>query len=351
MQSKLIPLCVFISLIFSSCSRDAEAKAEFKSMEQIQKENGIPVVIREAAPEIFTASMKYSVTFKARSETTATAKIADVVRNISVKMGDPVQKDQIIMTFSEDNPSYQQAKANYENAEAVYKRTQFLFESKGISQQALDNAKTGHDVAKSVFKAQDDIIKVKAPIAGFITRLDVQVTDNVNPGDVLFTVSNLDKIEGRVWVSASEIGLVKEGSPVSAVWLGRTYTGKITQVNMIMDSEKKAFLVLTEFPNPEHLLTSGITTDISIQTYMNKKALVVQRKDLIREGDDYFAFVAASETAEKRKLTIGKTHGLSLEITDGLKPGDLLISEGSQQVKEGSKITVVRVESRVAGAQ
>jgi RND family efflux transporter MFP subunit len=259
-------------------------------------------------------------------------------------MGNPVRKDQIVMTFSQDTPSYQQARANYENARATYERMKNLFENKGISQQAFDNAKTQCDVAKANFKARDDEVNVKAPIEGCITRLDAQVSDRVRSGDRLFTVSNLNTVEARIWVSASEIGLVETGRPVSTEWLGRRFSGKISQVNLIMDPEMKAFLVLAEFDNPEHLLTSGITTDVSIETYRNEKALTVQRKEIIQEDDGPYAYVASSQNAEKRKLTIGRTQGLELEVLAGLELGDLLISEGSRQVRESGKILVVRTQ-------
>ncbi len=329
------------ALLFGACSRGAN-KEEFKSMEQIHKENGIPVVVRTMEPGVFASTIKYTASFRARSESTAVADISDVVRSIRIEMGNPVGKDQIVMTFSQDNPSYQQAKANFENAEAAFQRTKNLFENKGISQQAFDNAKTQFDIAKANFKARDDAVNVKAPIDGYITRLDVQVTDHVRSGDSLFTVSNLDTVEARIWVSASEIGLIKTGQPVTAEWIGRTLTGKISQVNMIMDPEKKAFLVLAEFRNPDSILTSGITADVNIQIYRNEKTLVVQRKEVVQEGDDYFAYVVSSSAAEKRKLTIGKTQGLVLEVQGGLVPGDLLISEGSRQVNQGDKIIVVR---------
>jgi hypothetical protein len=49
-------------------------------------------------------------------------------------------------------------------------------------------------------------------------------------------------------------------------------------------------------------------------------------------------YVYVNDTAQRREVTIGKTQGLLLEITRGLNPGDLLISEGSQMVQDGAKV-------------
>ncbi|MDR1586739.1 MAG: efflux RND transporter periplasmic adaptor subunit [Treponema sp.] len=326
-------------IIFSACSK--ETAGDMKSMEQIHQEEGLPVVTREMKPSTFTTFLKYPAAFMARSESTAKAELSEVVRTIHVKLGDPVGKDDVVVSLSQDNPNYQQAKANFANAEATYKRTQSLFASNGVSQQSLDNAKTQYEVARANLKAMDDSINVKAPIGGIITRLDVRATENVQSGTVLFTVSNLDRVEARIWVSAKDIGLIETGMPVSTEWLGQTMSGEVWQVNMIMDTEKKAFLVLAEFRNTGRLLTSGMNLDATLQTYRNDKALYIHRKELVTEDGRPVVYVCENNTAVKRPITIGKSQGLLLEIIQGLNPGDLLISEGSQLVEDGSKVYTV----------
>ncbi|MDR3200490.1 MAG: efflux RND transporter periplasmic adaptor subunit [Spirochaetales bacterium] len=324
------------ALIFSACS--GKSSGDLKSMEQIHEEEGLPVVTREMRPSTFTTFLKYPAAFMARSESTAKAELSDVVRTIRAKLGDQVKKDGVVITFSLDNPNYQQAKSSYANAEVTYRRTQRLFASNGVSRQNLDNAKTQYEVAKATLKAMDDAINVKAPIGGIITRLDVRVTENVQSGTVLFTVSNLDRVEARIWVSAKDIGFVKDGMPVMTEWLGETITGKVSQVNMIMDTEKKAFLVLAEFRNTGRLLTSGLNLDTTLETYRNDAALYIHRKELVTENGVPCVYVFVNDTAQRREVTIGKSQGLLLEITQGLNPGDLLISEGSQMVEDGARV-------------
>ena len=335
MLKKLIAFSVCAVVLFSACSKD---NTELKSMEQIHQEQGVPVVIREMKPATFSTYLKYPSTLMARSESTAKASISDVVRTIHVKIGDAVKKDQVIISLSQDNPSYQQAKANHSNAQATFRRMETLFASNGVSRQNLDNARTQYEVASAAFKAMDDAINVKAPIDGFITRLDVRVTENVKSDVTLFTVSNLDRVEARIWVSAKDIGLIAPGMTATTEWLGETATGEIIQVNMIMDTEKRAFLVQAEFRNSNRLLTSGLNLDTTLETYRNEKAMFVHRKEMSTEDGAPYVYVVTDGAAERRKVTIGKTQGLFIEIAEGLNPGDLLISEGSQMVSQGSKV-------------
>jgi RND family efflux transporter MFP subunit len=344
-----ILLLFLVLALATGCAPKAEkSEGAFKSIEQIHREEGIPIRVREVGYEDFATSLKFPAVLKARSESAASAPVADVVREIHFTVGDYVNKDQVVVSFGTSNMIYRQAKVSFENAEAAFKRSVPLYESKGISQQAFDNIKAQYTLAENAYKAADDMINVKAPISGFITRLNVKVSEKTDSGNPLFTVSNLELIEGQVWVSASEIAGIRLGQPAAVEWQGKKIAGRVTRVNLIMDSEKKAFLVLTEFRNPGRTLTSGITADISIETYRSDRAVVVQRKELLREGGKFYAYVVQNNTAEKRELLLGADQGFLFELKDGLRPGDLLIIEGHHQVREGSKIKIIPVDGPAA---
>ena len=347
LKKTLFFLCI-AALAFTACSKKS---AERKSMDQIHQEEGLPVTTREMKPSSFTTFLKYPAVFAARSESMAKATLSEVVRTIHYKLGDAVKKDDVVISLSQDNPSYMQAKANFANAEATYKRTQSLFSSNGVSQQNLDNAKTQYEVARANLKAMDDAINVKAPIGGIITRLDVRVTENVQSGNVLFTVSNLETVEARIWATPRDIGLIGAGMAVNTEWLGQKITGKVSQVNMIMDTDKKGFLVQAEFRNTGRLLTSGMTLDINLETYRNDNAMYVHRKELVSENGQYFVYILENNAAKKCPVVLGKTQGLYHEITQGLKAGDLLISGGSQMVHDGSKVNQVAPIAGTVGAE
>ena len=121
--------------------------------------------------------------------------------------------------------------------------------------------------AKSAFKTMDDIINVKAPIDGYVTALNVQVTDNVYPGAPLFTVSNLDAIEAKLYVTPEEARTVRTGQAALIEEDGQAARGAVTQVSMIMDPLHKAFPVTASFANQGFALTSGITADVALEVY------------------------------------------------------------------------------------
>jgi membrane fusion protein (multidrug efflux system) len=341
---KVILIVLVCSLVsFSGCIFGNKQATSFKSMEQLHQENGVPVKIQEVRADDFTAELKYTATLKARSEAVRYAGIADVVQKVYFNVGDYVRENETVLTFPENNQGaqYHQIKASYELAEATYKRMKNMYQEGVISKQDLDSARANYEVSKANLNVTDDVIRVKAPLNGYITQLNVKPTDNVSPGHPLFTVSNLDLIEAQIWASSKEADQIKVGQKVTLEWDGKLIEGSIIQVSQIMDVSRKAFEVKALFKNPDKVLTSGITADISIRTYNNAQAVVVSRKNLIEEDGKRFVYVVNNGKAVKREIMTGKEQGALIEVKSGLKPGEFIITEGNKMVEDQIKVKII----------
>jgi multidrug efflux pump subunit AcrA (membrane-fusion protein) len=153
------------------------------SMETLHSENGYPVSVRTLKAEDFSVYLKYPTVLQAQSESTAYASISDVVRTINVEVGDKVERDQVILSLSQDNQGFEQARLSYENARRTFDRTSAL--AADISRQEFDTVSTQYEIARTAFEAASDMINIKSPITGTVTRLDVHTTENVRPGTAL----------------------------------------------------------------------------------------------------------------------------------------------------------------------
>lgn len=349
MKKKMVALTVVGVLIIAGLSvgfkhLGGKSETQTKSMEQIYQESGIPVKVRQIVNEPFTSVLKYSAVLQARSEAVRYSRVSDVVQEVLFKVGDYVRENQTVIIFPKNNQStqYYQLKAAYDLAEQTYNRMTKLYQQGVISKQELDNARTNYEIAKANLSITDDSLRVKAPLSGYITQLNVKPTDNVSVGEPLFTVSNLDQIEAQLWASSQEIEQIKLGQKVILNWNGTPIEGSVSQVSRIMDGTKKAFEVKAIFENKNMLLTSGITADLTVETYRNNQAVKVQRKDLVTENGKHFVYVVDNGIAVKREVTIGMEQGTFVEITSGLQPGELLITEGNKMVADNSKVKIVK---------
>jgi membrane fusion protein, multidrug efflux system len=336
---KLSALCVLsVCLVVTACQAGSDSA---KSMNQLYAEKGRPVRIRSVTPEVFSVDLKFPAEFRARSQSTAYAKVSDVVRDIRVTVGERVVQDQVVLSFSMDTPSYRQAKLSFRNAESSYRRIETLYREAGVSRQNYDNALTQYEMARESFKAASDMVQVKAPISGTITQLNVRESANVSAGAPLFTISNQDGYEALFYVTANEIADIQTGSSATISGTGETINGKVTEVTLIMDPVKKAFPVKAFFTGRPKTLVSGMSVDISVESYRNDRAIVVARKEMILIDGAWFVYVQEGETAVLRAVQTGRGAGLDFEIASGLKAGDALVCDGVKELSDGDKIRLV----------
>jgi RND family efflux transporter MFP subunit len=319
---------------------------EAVSIESLYEANGSPVAVRTVAHEDFSAYRKYATVLQASSESTAYSITSDVVRKINRKIGDTVARDEIVISFSEDNQNYQQALVAFEAAKSVFDRINALYKASDVSKQDYESAKTQYDLAKARLDAASDLVFARAPIAGKITSINVHQTENVRPGTVLFTVSGASQdagFEGRFYVGEDEIDDIKSGARVF-IDRDKRVEGSVTQVSLIMDPIRQSFPVTAFFPMTSEQgsrLVSGMAVDLSVEIYRNEKALVVSRRELVISDSGYTAFLAVNDAAQPVNIAIGREQGLRYEVKDGLCEGDLLITEGAQRLQAGTPINTV----------
>lgn len=332
---------VFISLINIGCD---EETIESKNMEQIYKEEGVPVRVIELTKSQFKPQLTYNAVLTGIKESNASAMIGGRIEKIYVKVGDYVKKDQVLMTFPEDSPSAQftQAKSAYENSKNMYERYKKLYEVGGISRQDFDNIETQYKVNKANWESVRKLVKVLSPISGYVTKVIVNESDNVKAKALLATVANLNKLKCTIQVAEDEIDFIKEGTPALAEWKGKTIHGQVTQVDWAMNPISQSFNADVVFENPENILKAGVTADVLIEGKSDNENITTERKDLVKRGDEYFAFVLEGNVAKEKNVKVGNSSGNYIEIISGLEEGDLLIVEGQMFLKDNTKVKVIK---------
>ena len=327
---------VLAVLAISSCSgKKADAVQAPPAIIEAQETR---MNVRILHPEEFSVYLKYPSTVYAQAESTAYAAINDVVRDINVKVGDQVEQDQVILSLSADNRTYQQAALAWENARTSYDRNRILFANGDISRQNFDNITMQYEIARTNYRAAWDLIHIRAPISGTVTRLNVHPTENVVPGTALFTISGKNGYEAMFYVGADEIGGIRSGAKVITGSSGITAEGRITQVSLVMDSAKQAYPVTASFDMDNRKLASGMGVDISVETYRNENAIVVSRSELTRTEEGFQAYIAHGSIPEAVMVEIGQAQGQKYEVVKGLESGDMLVCDGAQGLASaGSK--------------
>ncbi len=235
-----------------------------------------------------------------------------------------------------------------------------LAAEKAISQQELDNAvqasragKAAVDSARAaVQKAQLNLdwTQVTSPIDGIAGIAVAQVGDLVGESTLLTTVSQVDPIKVSFPISEQEYLRLadtielrnpkpREARLELVLADGSVYAerGRAAIANREVDVKTGTMMVVALFPNPRNLLRPGQYAKVRATTETRHGALLVpQRAVQELQGSYQVAVVGADNKVAMRAIKVGARIGNLWVVDEGLKPGDRIIVEGLQKVRDGA---------------
>jgi len=248
---------------------------------------------------------------------------------------------------------------------ATLERILPLAEINAVSQKDKDDAIGRVDAAEAqVLAARADVRKAEldlgftriiSPIDGIAGAAKAQIGDLVGPpqSQVLTTVSAVNPIKvympisERDYMKAVERGKARgpeEGGIKFNVVLvdGTTWPhqGTLGFADRQVDPQTGTIRVAILFPNPENILRPGQYAKVKALIKMEKAALMVPQRAVGElQGIYRVAVVDTDNTVKIRNVTVGERIGTNWVIRDGLKPGERVVAEGIQKVREGLKVS------------
>jgi RND family efflux transporter MFP subunit len=341
-MTKTVSVVIVALLAAAAIAGCSEEKKASRSMEDIRKEEGVPVSIKEITLSDFSKKLSFYSTLKGVKESTVHSMVGDEIKAINARVGSYVKEGQVIIEFPTDNPAiqYEQAKAGYDNAKKLYERMKALHEAGETSQQNLDNAETQYLVNKRNWESVRQMVQVEAPISGYIVQMLPSVGDDWGIGKPLFTVAQVGRMKAILWVSETEIGKIDKGMTATIEYNGDEFNGRVSEVAMAMDKKARAFRVEVVFPNTKRELKSGVSADVMIHTETLDSAIVLPRNLVQKTGDMNYVFVENGGKAHLREVTTGMQQGVNVVIESGLNPGDKVIDCCMNLLEDGIKVKV-----------
>jgi RND family efflux transporter MFP subunit len=267
-----------------------------------------------------------------------------------------------------------QAKAQLAQAEAQLgaaalnvKRDIPEAKEQAIPQSQLDNDTQAKLAAEAAVQAGQAAVeqaelnlgytKVRSLIDGIAGIAQVQAGNLVTPATVLTGVSQINPIKAYFPVSGVEYlqianrvgsGTVNLLSGANTIPLelilanGKTYQykGKILFANRQMDAQTGTIQIVGAFPNPGNILRPGQTARVRSITDFERGALLVPQRAVTElQGGYQLAVLEAGNRISVRSVQVGERVGSMWIINQGLKPGDQVVAEGMQAVRDGMVVS------------
>ena len=336
--------CLALLGLLAACGDDGAAK---------QGERPPPLVKAEPASTMrFVESVEAVGTALANEQVTIAAPVTERIVRLGFDDGSFVRAGQTIAVLAQSEESAQLAEAQARAREAgqQLERVEQLKQRGFATMSSVDAqvAAAGQARAQAAqARAQIADRVIRAPFSGWVSLRNISPGAIVQSGTEIATISDLSSIKLDFQVPETMLPAIREGQTIearSAAWPDQPFRGQIATIDPVIDPNTRSVTVRARLPNPDRRLKPGMLLTVAIET-SPRMALSVPELAVVGEGDERFVFTLADDgTATRTQVRTGLRSGGRIEILEGLRPGQKVVTEGVVKVADGMKV-------RVAGAQ
>jgi RND family efflux transporter MFP subunit len=167
------------------------------------------------------------------------------------------------------------------------------------------------------------------------------------PGQRFFHVVNLSKLYVNAQISEAYLPIIHEGDPVEVrfpAFPSIVLHKKVYRIGKVINKQSRTFKLQLRIANPHNLLKPNLLAIIRIKDYTNPKAIVVPSYILREDILGYYLYVVSTkdgqQIAQKRYVKIGKSFKKKTEVISGLKAGEIIVTQGYNNVTNGSALKI-----------
>lgn len=289
------------------------------------------IAISEAEVNLMNAKIEYGFFRKEEAES-INSKLADSVRN---------QIGLLEKLFSERKINEEEYLARKDQLDLV------LLFSGAKREEVLLNKSGMTNAQNSINRARLNLsyTKITAPFSGVIGDFDRVPKTRINAGEKIFKLMDISRLKVEVGILENEIPSIKIGSK-AVVKLNaipnNIYSGYVVHINPLIDPETKTCRVTVEIPNSDRNIKPGMFASINIESEILKDRILIPKEALLVRDKRNLVFIAEDSVAKWHYVQIGEQNDKSIEILDGVLPGDNVIVEGQYNLAHDSNIKIIK---------
>ncbi|MCO5935242.1 efflux RND transporter periplasmic adaptor subunit [Mucilaginibacter sp. RB4R14] len=328
-----------------------------------------PVNVVEAKKADAIYYDKYQGTVTALNSVELRSQVGGFITGIFFKEGDVVQKGKPLYEIDRRKyvAAYEQAKANLLSAKANLSKAQkdidrynMLLKNDAVARQTVDQATASYEISRSqvavaqagVESAATDLsyATIRAPFTGRIGISQVKLGAQVSPGTTLLnTISTGNPIGVDVVINEQNINrfykLQKASTDITFLLQTADGTifnkpGKVFAIDRGVSDQTGTIKVRIQFPNADDQLKDGMSCVLQVLNDNSGDRVQIPYKAITEQMGEFFVFVSQDTIAKQVKVQLGPRIQSNVVIMDGVKPGDKIITEGFQRLRDGGKITL-----------
>lgn len=310
----------------------------------------------EIKEKVFNSYIEAQANLKTRKNILILPEFQGTLEQIYVNEGQNVKKGTLLAEINDSGLKEQleqlTIQANF--AKENFERTERLWNNNIGSEIQFLKSKTDFESSQKMVEQMKDRLaktKVYAPFDGEVDEIISNQGSNLIPGvSQILRLVNLDKIYAEASVSEKYISFIEEGTEVivQVPLLGKEIKSKIIQTGNFINPNNRTFRVEVPVENIDNKIKQNLDAKIKINIYSKKDAVIIPLK-IVREdaSGKNFVYVMNQDVKEgvyitdKTFISLGNKNNTDIEVTEGLKIGDMLVLEGASIVEDSQRVKLI----------
>lgn len=198
-------------------------------------------------------------------------------------------------------------------------------------------------------EAQLSYSEIRSPISGVITDRPLYPGEMAAAGTPLLTVMDISTVIAKAHIPQSDAAALRVGDKgtMSVPGIEKPIEGRVTVVSPALDPNSTTVEVWFEAKNPKHQLKPGTSVRVSVTAQTVKDALVVPKNSVLTapDGSTTVMLAGSDGLAHQQAVKIGIRNGDDVQIVEGVKEGDQVISSGAYGLPDKTKIKIEATEA------
>ncbi len=367
-----VAVVVIALLVFQVFSKQWQKDVDVPAVDK-----ALPVTIAAVVQHEFREEISAVGTLKAREISPLSPKVAGIVTEVLVDVGDRLKVGEVVIRLDRTNfdlavkqaqaalaaaeAAIPQANAQFERAEKDYIRATELLKERVIPQSRFDAVEAAFKTAREAVSsatAQRNQAKaalgsvlehlnnteIRSPITGTVVERNVEIGQAVAPGGQLLRIVDQTSLKADIDLPEVDIGRVAIGATAMMTvdpFPGEEFSGKVIVINPMVDRQTRTFRVRIQVPNQAGKLVDGMFAKVKL-LMGKRRALSVPRDALQRlpGSGTYYVFVVDRNKAVKRTVQVGAMEDQRAEVRDGVAEGEKVVTSGAGRLRSGAEVTV-----------
>jgi RND family efflux transporter MFP subunit len=314
---------------------------------QTSLQRGPRVLVQRALLSAASRNLNLPATIRGYIETPVYAKIPGYLKSIRVDKGSRVRSGEVIaiLTSPETDKQVADARANYWLQLVTDRRDRELLRQGVIAQQVADNQHALMLQAKATYqqlRATQAYEVIRAPVSGVVTaryvdpgKLIPQVTTPATATPII-TIATLQPVRVYAFVPENIAPLIHDGDPATMTvpaYPGRVFKGTVTRHPEALNPNNLTMLIEMDLPNRDKALYPGMYARLKLRVRVPKGVPVVPDDALIFRNNHIYVPLVRGNRLHLAQVTLGHDNGYTVEVTSGVKAGDMVaVSVGGSAI-------------------